>query len=778
MQMINNKKTKSSEEKGITLIVLVITIIIILILAGISINRAFKNNGMMSIVGDAKEAQEIAELKDLISMQVLAYERRRMDPDMTFEKNFQKFKNDLIALGVINSLQDVSDRIDGVVTIVSNTKDKTYRFEVLFKTDENGEPTDSMADCIYDDQKSLTVSIVPTTNSIKVNVRRPKSETVKYTFKYSIKDSGANDSTYSSETKSEYTHEFTNLVKNKEYTVMVEQLYTTEPIQPVVRNVVTTEITESNIVELKNIVWKDGKATATFTKLTSEKIEYSIDNLNWTPVTMTEFTASNLTRGTIVQIRKKGSNEVVNIPISDSNNPKISGTNSCRDAWTNGSVVISANASDKNGIAKIEYYYGSSASNKQLLSNGPSGSKEITVLNNQMINEEVFVIATDNSGNESDPLSLGRVQIDKKAPVVQIGGLPTGTVEPFEEINVQLTFTEEGSGIDFSKTRYKWSASNMQDTNYASYKGVSEHLEHANIQEITIPTILGNNYLHILAVDRLGNKAVVVSPRTVSVKEGGGINGVKWKKINLIAKDISNDSSINNRTNSVTKQGITLNVGDTGSVFYNGVEKTVRILGFNHDELVNDDYGITTTHDVYDFNGTKVKTGVKTAGISFEFVDFLGSWGMNSSDTNSGGWGSSQMKTYLEGEVKNLSNSSHIKEVKKTYIPTYSSTGTSISNDKLWLLSCSEVLKDGYNGGRGYATTTEGPQYAYYVKCTDPFDMDSNYKKKPNISSASWWWLRSPNFDFDYTFCAVYHDGSCNYYHASYTIGVAPGFSI
>ena len=768
MQMINNKKTKSSEEKGITLIVLVITIIIILILAGISINRAFKNNGMMSIVGDAKEAQEIAELKDLISMQVLAYERRRMDPDMTFEKNFQKFKNDLIALGVINSLQDVSDRIDGVVTIVSNTKDKTYRFEVLFKTDENGEPTDSMADCIYDDQKSLTVSIVPTTNSIKVNVRRPKSETVKYTFKYSIKDSGANDSTYSSETKSEYTHEFTNLVKNKEYTVMVEQLYTTEPIQPVVRNVVTTEITESNIVELKNIVWKDGKATATFTKLTSEKIEYSIDNLNWTPVTMTEFTASNLTRGTIVQIRKKGSNEVVNIPISDSNNPKISGTNSCRDAWTNGSVVISANASDKNGIAKIEYYYGSSASNKQLLSNGPSGSKEITVLNNQMINEEVFVIATDNSGNESDPLSLGRVQIDKKAPVVQIGGLPTGTVEPFEEINVQLTFTEEGSGIDFSKTRYKWSASNMQDTNYASYKGVSEHLEHANIQEITIPTILGNNYLHILAVDRLGNKAVVVSPRTVSVKEGGGINGVKWKKINLIAKDISNDSSINNRTNSVTKQGITLNVGDTGSVFYNGVEKTVRILGFNHDTLsTNTAYGSTTV------------TG--KAGISFEFVDFLGTQRMNPSDTNSGGWANSEMKkTYLPTQLNSLSNKDVIKEVNKIYIPTYNSTGTSTSRDKLWLLSCSEVFKDGYNGGntRGSAITTEGPQYAYYVKCTDVYNAASNYRKKPNTSNASYWWLRSTDYTFNYTFCNVSSGGTCNSSHASYTYGVAPGFSI
>ena len=54
--------------------------------------------------------------------------------------------------------------------------------------------------------------------------------------------------------------------------------------------------------------------------------------------------------------------------------------------------------------------------------------------------------------------------------------------------------------------------------------------------------------------------------------------------------------------------------------------KTVRILGFNHDELAE-------PTEAY---GTSTLTG--KAGISFEYVDFLTSTGMNSSDTNSGGW--------------------------------------------------------------------------------------------------------------------------------------------
>lgn len=88
-----------------------------------------------------------------------------------------------------------------------------------------------------------------------------------------------------------------------------------------------------------------------------------------------------------------------------------------------------------------------------------------------------------------------------------------------------------------------------------------------------------------------------------------------WEELNLIAELISdNDETITNDTAeaTVTKDGTTyvVGVGDTVAVTYNGKSYMVRILGFNHDELVsNTAYG-------------EGKSNL-TAGISFEFVNVL-----------------------------------------------------------------------------------------------------------------------------------------------------------
>ena len=83
-----------------------------------------------------------------------------------------------------------------------------------------------------------------------------------------------------------------------------------------------------------------------------------------------------------------------------------------------------------------------------------------------------------------------------------------------------------------------------------------------------------------------------------------------WEEIAEIAKAISNDTSITDDTETatVTVNGVqkTLNVGDRTKL--DG--KTVRILGFNHNELVEP----TTAY------GSSTATG--KAGISFEYLDY------------------------------------------------------------------------------------------------------------------------------------------------------------
>ena len=246
-----------------------------------------------------------------------------------------------------------------------------------------------------------------------------------------------------------------------------------------------------------------------------------------------------------------------------------------------------------------------------------------------------------------------------------------------------------------------------------------------------------------------------------------------WDEIAEIAKAISNDMSITDDTETatVTVNGVekTLKVGDKATL--DG--KKVRILGFNHDELAEP----TTAY------GSATRTG--KAGISFEYVDFLTSAEMNSSNTSSGGWKDTPIRETLNGITYNsLIATYHIKKVKKDYIPTYNeaSISTKPTEDYLWLLSCGEIWNNGYEGGvsRGYARATEGKQYKYYKinLASTSYSSPNNITKKPNEISSNLCWLRSPIYRIVERFCYIAKNGSCAGADASMSLGIAPGFSI
>ena len=251
-----------------------------------------------------------------------------------------------------------------------------------------------------------------------------------------------------------------------------------------------------------------------------------------------------------------------------------------------------------------------------------------------------------------------------------------------------------------------------------------------------------------------------------------------WELMNKVASAIASDSSITSSSTQaiVTVEGKsrTINIGDIYDAKYNGVKKRVRVLGFKHDDLVNT--------EIYGGNHSK-------ASITFDFIDCLGKHNMNgtstSTSTNANGWAATEMRTFLEGANGRgkLSNNSYLKQVKKKYIKTYNdASSVTTSNDYLWLLSCSEVLKDGYNGDStgGYAITKEGEQYLYYQKnATEAWNSSSLNRVKYNNGIVERWWLHSPRYNDGTTFCSFDSDGKGNYTNYSYaTHGVAPGFCI
>ena len=189
----------------------------------------------------------------------------------------------------------------------------------------------------------------------------------------------------------------------------------------------------------------------------------------------------------------------------------------------------------------------------------------------------------------------------------------------------------------------------------------------------------------------------------------------------------------------------TWNVADQKPMTINGVDYQIDIIGKNH--------------DTYAAGGK--------APLTFQLHDcYADEKAMNSTNTNSGGWKNSAMRTthlpailaLMPTEVQN-----GIREVsKKASVGGASSTIETVS-DKLFLLSEVEIF-----GSTSYSAAGEGTQYDYYKA--------GNSKVKKRNGSAAYWWERSPHASNSARFCQVHSNGAAYTSGASFAYGVAFGF--
>ena len=240
-----------------------------------------------------------------------------------------------------------------------------------------------------------------------------------------------------------------------------------------------------------------------------------------------------------------------------------------------------------------------------------------------------------------------------------------------------------------------------------------------------------------------------------------GLSGVAASDVTLFAEAISNNSSITNATSTVYidfgSVHRKVSVGDQVTLALNGTSYTFDIIGFNHDTL--------TTSTAY---GATTKTG--KAGITFQMHDlFATTYVMNSSNTNSGGWKSSAMRTSTMATMKGYLPAAWqtaIKPVNKVSgTGSGSSSGTETVSDSCFLLAEIEIF-----GSTSYSVSGEGTQYAYYKA--------GNSKVKNQGGSAFSWWERSPRSGYSDSFCRVGGDGSAGLRYAYDGLGVAFGFCV
>ena len=241
----------------------------------------------------------------------------------------------------------------------------------------------------------------------------------------------------------------------------------------------------------------------------------------------------------------------------------------------------------------------------------------------------------------------------------------------------------------------------------------------------------------------------------VATKNGqttsGSVNVVSSTTSYALTLSFLNDNFANNSWASIIAA---CHSGSVPSTWVVGNSKTMTINGASYQVDI-----IGKNHDAYTAGGK--------APLTFQLHDcYADTEAMNSSDTNSGGWKNSAMRTthlpailaLMPTEVQN-----GIREVsKKASVGGASSTIETVS-DKLFLLSEVEIF-----GSTSYSAAGEGTQYDYYKA--------GNSKVKKRNGSADYWWERSPLATSSTYFCLVNSNGTANAYHASGAGGVAFGF--
>ena len=240
-----------------------------------------------------------------------------------------------------------------------------------------------------------------------------------------------------------------------------------------------------------------------------------------------------------------------------------------------------------------------------------------------------------------------------------------------------------------------------------------------------------------------------------------GLNGLEADVISMFSAAISNNSDITNETSVIylDKGDIhrKVSIGDQVTLSLNGTNYAFDIIGFNHDTLTD-----TAAY------GEKTATG--KAGITFQMHGlFATTYLMNSTNTNSGGWKSSDMRTstmpLMKGYLPTAWQTA-IKPVNKVSgTGGGSSSGTETVSDGCFLLAEIEIF-----GSTKYSVSGEGTQYAYYKA--------GNSKVKHRGDSPFDWWERSPHSSKSTIFCIASNYAAASYTNATNGAGVAFGFCV
>ena len=258
------------------------------------------------------------------------------------------------------------------------------------------------------------------------------------------------------------------------------------------------------------------------------------------------------------------------------------------------------------------------------------------------------------------------------------------------------------------------------------------------------------------------------------------LNDNEWSVI----KSVSDAGQGANYWSIGDRKEVTLD-GTVGHITLSNYTTYAFIIGFNHNQELE---GTNRIH--FQFAKTALSGGTDVALCDSSYrstVSTTGYFSMNSTNTNSGGWNSSQMRTNICGTSLSSYSGTIIaaipaalravlkpvtKYTDNTGDETMEASTVTATTDYFFLLSEYEVF--GINSHANSNEPSKQAQYAYYSAGNSKIKY-----KHDDTSTAVFWWLRSPATSNSNNFVLVLSNGKANIIlNAHNSIGFAPGFCV
>ena len=177
-QNLQKALNRHKQERGITLVSLVITIVVIIILAMITINFLFGENGLLIKAQEAKKMSEIEEVREKLE---IATGTAIIDGKghTTIDDYFELIESE----GIIgNTDSDTLDNGDGTYDVTTN---EGFIFQVM-PVPEKDNADDILIDYVGETNgpRIKNVTATTTTNSATIEVEAVNAENAVYKYEY------------------------------------------------------------------------------------------------------------------------------------------------------------------------------------------------------------------------------------------------------------------------------------------------------------------------------------------------------------------------------------------------------------------------------------------------------------------------------------------------------------------------------------------------------------------------------------------------------------------